>query len=96
MHELALRAPRRTGAGRGIGRATALELARLGAAVAVNDLGTSVEGAGTMRDRSRGRRARSRRPAAAAMAIAASVTDFAGVERMWPTRSTASAPSTSS
>ena len=71
-----------TGAGRGIGRATALQLAHMGAAVVVNDLGTTIEGAGrdaaiadavvTEIEAGGGR----------AMASAASVTDFTGVERM--------------
>ena len=54
-----------TGAARGLGRVEALELARLGARVVVNDLGT--KGDGTGRDETRGarRRRRDRRRSAA-------------------------------
>jgi len=71
-----------TGAGRGIGRATALELARMGAAVVVNDLGTTVEGAGHDAGVAAAVVAEIVATGGRAIANAASVTDFAGVEHM--------------
>ena len=71
-----------TGAGRGIGRATALQLARMGAAVVVNDLGTTVEGTGRDAGVAAAVVAEIEAAGGRAMASAASVTDFAGVERM--------------
>jgi NAD(P)-dependent dehydrogenase (short-subunit alcohol dehydrogenase family) len=71
-----------TGAGRGIGRATALQLARMGAAVVVNDLGTTVEGMGRDAAVAAAVVAEIEAAGGRAMASAASVTDFAGVERM--------------
>jgi NAD(P)-dependent dehydrogenase (short-subunit alcohol dehydrogenase family) len=82
MASLAGRTAIVTGAGRGIGRATALQLARMGAAVVVNDLGTAVDGTG--RDASVAETVVAEIEAAGgrAMANGASVTDFPGVERM--------------
>ena len=71
-----------TGAGRGIGRATALQLARMGAAVVVNDLGTTVEGTGHDAGIAAAVVAEIEAAGGRAMASAASVTDFAGIERM--------------
>jgi len=65
-----------TGAGRGIGRATALLLARLGAGVVVNDVGTSLEGEGA--DASVARKVVDEITAAGGRAVASedSVADF--------------------
>jgi NAD(P)-dependent dehydrogenase (short-subunit alcohol dehydrogenase family) len=71
-----------TGAGRGIGRATALLLAELGATVVVNDLGTSTAGVGQDAGPAAAVVREIENAAGHAMASAASVTDFAAVERM--------------
>jgi NAD(P)-dependent dehydrogenase (short-subunit alcohol dehydrogenase family) len=71
-----------TGSGRGIGRATALQLARMGAAVVVNDLGTAVDGTGCDASVAETVVAEIEAAGGRAMANGASVTDFAGVERM--------------
>jgi len=71
-----------TGAGRGIGRATALLLARLGAGVVVNDVGTSLEGEGA--DASVARKVVDEITAAGGRAVASedSVADFEAAGRI--------------
>ena len=71
-----------TGAGRGIGRATALQLAALGAAVVVNDLGTATDGAGHDAGPAAAVAAEIEAAGGRAMASPVSVTDFAAVERL--------------
>lgn len=71
-----------TGAGRGIGRATALALAGLGAAVVVNDLGTSTDGVGADEGPAAAVAQEIEAAGGRAMACTASVTDCAGVEGM--------------
>lgn len=71
-----------TGAGRGIGRATALELAKLGAAVVVNDVGAPPDG--SARDASLAAEVAREIEAAGgrAAANADSVAEWAGAERI--------------
>ncbi|MEE2664960.1 MAG: SDR family NAD(P)-dependent oxidoreductase [Myxococcota bacterium] len=71
-----------TGAGRGIGRATAVELARHGASVVVNDIGTSTAGVG--RDASTAQAVVSEIEATGGSALASteSVSDFEGAGRI--------------
>src|SRR5262245_34299085 len=71
-----------TGAGRGIGRATALMLAELGAAVVVNDLGTTTDGVGSDEEPASAVVREIEAAGGRAIASTASVTDFAAVERM--------------
>jgi NAD(P)-dependent dehydrogenase (short-subunit alcohol dehydrogenase family) len=71
-----------TGAGRGIGRATAIELARLGASVVVNDIGTELDGTGA--DTSLAEKVVAEIVASGGRAAAStdSVTDFVAAERI--------------
>ena len=82
MTSLAGRTAIVTGAGRGIGRATALQLARMGAAVVVNDLGSTVEGTGHDAGVAAAVVAEIEKAGGQAIANAASVTDFTGVQDM--------------
>src|SRR5690242_10430861 len=71
-----------TGAGGGLGRAHALELARRGAKVVVNDLGGSVDGSGGGSDAANRVVEEIKAAGGEAIANGSSVTDDAGVQRM--------------
>ena len=71
-----------TGAGGGVGRAHALELARRGAKVVVNDLGGSVDGTGGNSEAAEKVVAEIREMGGTAIANGSSVTDDAGVQKM--------------
>lgn len=71
-----------TGAGGGVGRAHALELARRGAKVVVNDLGGSVDGTGGNSEAAEAVVAEIKAFGGEAMANGSSVTDDAGVAKM--------------
>ena len=71
-----------TGGGGGLGRAHALELARRGAKVLVNDLGGAVDGSGGGSEAAEKVVAEIKAAGGEAIANGSSVTDDAGVERM--------------
>jgi NAD(P)-dependent dehydrogenase (short-subunit alcohol dehydrogenase family) len=71
-----------TGAGRGIGREHALELARHGARVVVNDLGASLDGQGASDDPAHEVVTLIREAGGEAVANGADVADFAAAEAM--------------
>jgi 3-oxoacyl-[acyl-carrier protein] reductase len=71
-----------TGAGRGIGRAAALELARQGAAVVVNDLGTGLDGRGSDPGPAQAVAAEIEAAGGRAVASMDSVTDYAAAGRI--------------
>ncbi len=71
-----------TGAGGGLGRQHALELARRGAKVVVNDLGGSVDGSGGGSDAANKVVEEIKAAGGEAIANGSSVTDDAGVQRM--------------
>ena len=71
-----------TGAGRGIGRGHALEFARQGAKVVVNDLGGAMEGSGSDETPAQEVVAEIKAMGGEAVANGESVSDFAGAERL--------------
>ena len=71
-----------TGAGGGLGRAHALEFARRGAKVVVNDLGGSLDGSGGSSEAAQKVVAEIKAAGGAAIANGASVTDDAGVAHL--------------
>lgn len=71
-----------TGAGRGLGREHALELARQGARVVVNDLGAAVDGAGASTDPANEVVAMIRDMGGEAVANGEDVADFEGARRL--------------
>src|SRR5689334_24475505 len=71
-----------TGAGAGLGRSHALELARRGAKVVVNDLGGSVDGSGGSSEAAMKVVEEIKAAGGEAIANGSSVTDDAGVARM--------------
>jgi NAD(P)-dependent dehydrogenase (short-subunit alcohol dehydrogenase family) len=71
-----------TGAGGGLGRSHALELAKRGAKVVVNDLGGAVDGTGGSSAAAQAVVAEIKAAGGEAIADGASVTDDAGVERL--------------
>ncbi|MCI4643429.1 MAG: SDR family NAD(P)-dependent oxidoreductase [Hyphomonadaceae bacterium] len=71
-----------TGAGGGVGRAHALELARRGAKVVVNDLGGSLDGTGGNSEAAESVVAEIKALGGEAIANGSSVTDDAGVQKM--------------
>ena len=71
-----------TGAGRGIGREHALELARQGARVVVNDLGAAADGAGASADPANEVVALIAEMGGEAVANGDDVADFAGAQRL--------------
>jgi len=71
-----------TGAGRGIGREHALELARQGARVVVNDLGTSLRGEGRANDPAQEVVAEIQELGGEAIVSTADIADFAGAEQL--------------